>query len=104
MHAATVRDFELPAKYGVRQTIGDTLGVGGIFRALRTFPVLAGIAADMRECCPRAWLLNYTNPMAMNIGYLAAIAPELNVVWLCHSVYWTVHGLCELLGVPFGEV
>ncbi len=53
--------------YGLRQTIGDTLGVGGIFRALRTFPVLAGIAADMREVCPDAWLLNYTNPMAMNI-------------------------------------
>jgi alpha-galactosidase len=104
MHAATVRDFEVPARYGLRQTIADTLGVGGIFRALRTFPVLAGIAADMRECCPDAWLLNYTNPMAMNIGYLAAIAPELKVVGLCHSVYWTVHGLCELVEVPFDEV
>jgi alpha-galactosidase len=104
MHAATVRDFELPARYGLRQTIADTLGVGGIFRALRTFPVLAAIAADIRECCPTAWLLNYTNPMAMNIGYLAAVAPDLNVVGLCHSVYWTVHGLCELLGVPFEEV
>jgi alpha-galactosidase len=104
MHRATVRDFEVPARYGLRQTIGDTLGVGGIFRALRTFPVLAGIAADMRECCPRAWLLNYTNPMAMNIGYLAAIAPDLDTVGLCHSVYWTVHGLCELLEVPFEDV
>lgn len=104
MHAATVRDFEIPAKYGLRQTIGDTLGVGGIFRALRTFPVLEGIAHDMREICPDAWLLNYTNPMAMNIGYLAAIAPDLNTVGLCHSVYWTVHDLCELLGVPLDEV
>nr|BFE62322.1 alpha-glucosidase/alpha-galactosidase [Dactylosporangium thailandense] len=104
MHAATVRDFELPAKYGVRQTIGDTVGVGGIFRALRTFPVLDGIAADMRELCPDAWLLNYTNPMAMNVAYLAAIAPDLNVAGLCHSVFWTVHDLCALLGVPLDEV
>ena len=104
MHAATVRDFEVPARYGLRQTIGDTVGVGGIFRALRTFPVLAGIAADMRAVCPRAWLLNYTNPMAMNIGYLAAVAPDLRVVGLCHSVFWTVHGLCEVVGVPLAEV
>jgi alpha-galactosidase len=104
MHAATVRDFEIPATYGLRQTIGDTLGVGGIFRGLRTFPVLAGIAADMRELCPDAWLLNYTNPMAMNIGYLAAVAPDLKVVGLCHSVYWTVRDLGELLGVPFAEI
>jgi alpha-galactosidase len=104
MHAATVRDFDVPARYGLRQTIGDTLGVGGIFRALRTFPVLAGIAADMRAVCPDAWLLNYTNPMAMNVTYLAAIAPELRVVGLCHSVFWTVHDLCELLDVPFDEV
>ena len=104
MHAATVRDFEVPAKFGLRQTIGDTLGVGGIFRALRTFPVLDGIAADIRELCPDAWLLNYTNPMAMNIGYLAATAPDLNVVGLCHSVFWTVHDLGELLGVPHQEI
>jgi alpha-galactosidase len=104
MHAATVRDFEIPAKYGLRQTIGDTLGIGGIFRALRTFPVLEGIAADMRELCPDAWLLNYTNPMAMNVGYLAAVAPQLKVVGLCHSVYWTVRDLGDLLGVPYDEV
>ena len=104
MHAATVRDFEIPAKYGLRQTIGDTLGVGGIFRALRTFPVLDGIARDMRELCPDALLLNYTNPMAMNIGYLAAVAPELKAVGLCHSVYWTVRDLSELLGVAYEEV
>jgi len=104
MHAATVRDFEIPARYGLRQTIADTLGVGGIFRALRTFPVLHGIADDIRELCPDAWLLNYTNPMAMNIGYLAAVAPRLNAVGLCHSVYWTVRDLSDLLGVPHGEV
>lgn len=104
MYPATVRDFEIPAKYGLRQTIADTLGVGGIFRALRTFPVLDGIAADMLAICPDAWLLNYTNPMAMNIGYLAATAPALKVAGLCHSVFWTVHDLCELLGVPLDEV
>jgi alpha-galactosidase len=104
MHAATVRDFEVPAKYGLRQTIGDTLGVGGIFRALRTFPVLKAIAEDMLELCPDAWLLNYTNPMAMNIGYLTAVAPRLKAVGLCHSVFWTVHDLCKLVGVPLDEV
>jgi alpha-galactosidase len=104
MHAATVRDFDIPARYGLRQTIGDTVGVGGIFRALRTFPVLRGIATDMCEICPQAWLLNYTNPMAMNIGYLAAVAPDLKAVGLCHSVYWTVHDLCALLGVPLDGV
>lgn len=104
MHAATVRDFEIPAKFGLRQTIADTIGVGGIFRALRTFPVLDGIAADIRELCPDAWLLNYTNPMAMNVAYLAAIAPDLNVAGLCHSVFWTVHDLAELLHVPLEEI
>src|SRR5215468_9450977 len=103
-YAATVRDFEVAEKFGLRQTIADTLGVGGIFRALRTFPVLDGIAADMRELCPNAWLLNYTNPMAMNVAYLAAIAPDLKVVGLCHSVYWTVRGLCEVIGEPFDQV
>ncbi|MGA5302595.1 alpha-glucosidase/alpha-galactosidase [Nucisporomicrobium flavum] len=104
MHAATVRDFEIPAKYGLRQTIADTLGIGGIFRALRTFPVLEAIARDMRELCPEAWFLNYTNPMAMNIGYLAAVAPDLKAVGLCHSVFWTVHDLCKLIDVPLDEV
>ena len=64
-HAATLIDFEIPKRHGLRQTIGDTLGIGGIFRALRTIPVMLGIAADMAELCPDAWLLNYTNPMAM---------------------------------------
>jgi alpha-galactosidase len=104
MYPATVRDFEIPAKYGLRQTIADTLGVGGIFRGLRTFPVLKGIADDIREICPDAWLLNYTNPMAMNVSYLAAVAPDLNFVGLCHSVFWTVHDLCKLLDVPLDEV
>jgi alpha-galactosidase len=97
---ATRVDLELPASFGLRQTIGDTTGVGGVFRGLRTFPVLSGIARDMRELCPDAWLLNYTNPMAMNVWWLSAVAPDLKVAGLCHSVYWTVHDLCELIGVP----
>jgi len=104
MLASTVTDFEIPAKYGLNQTIGDTLGIGGIFRALRTFPVLKGIAEDMMAVCPDAWLLNYTNPMAMNITYLSRIAPKLKMVGLCHSVYWTARSLSELVGVPFDEV
>jgi alpha-galactosidase len=104
VHEATVRDFEIPSKYGLKQTIGDTIGVGGIFRGLRTFPVLADIARDMEQVCPDAWLLNYTNPMAMNITYLHHVAPRLKVLGLCHSVYWTMVGLCELVDVPFEEV
>ena len=104
MHEATVRDFEIPAKYGLTQTIADTIGVGGIFRGLRTFPVLADIARDMEQVCPDAWLLNYTNPMAMNVTFLHHVAPRLKVLGLCHSVYWTMVGLCELVDVPYDEV
>lgn len=104
MFDATRRDFEIPAKYGLNQTIADTVGIGGIFRGLRTFPVLDAIAADIAEICPDAWLLNYTNPMAMNIAYLTATAPQLKVLGLCHSVYWTVHDLSELVGAPLDEV
>lgn len=100
---ATLRDLEIPARHGLRQTIGDTTGVGGVFRALRTFPVLEGLAADMRELCPDAWLLNYTNPMAMNVWWLSTVAPDLKVAGLCHSVYWTAHDLAALVGVPVEE-
>jgi alpha-galactosidase len=103
-HGATVTDFEVPARYGVRQTIADTLGVGGVFRALRTFPVLDAIADGMRAECPDAWLLNYTNPMAMNLQYLGARHRDVRALGLCHSVYWTVHDLSELVGVPLEEV
>jgi alpha-galactosidase len=103
MNAATHVDFEIPARYGIRQTIGDTLGVGGVFRALRTFPVLRALAKDIAEVCPDAWLLNYTNPMVMNVWYLKALGVR-NVVGLCHSVYWTMQGLSELVGVPYDDV
>jgi alpha-galactosidase len=99
-HDATLVDFDIPEQYGLRQTIADTLGVGGVFRALRTFPALDRIAEAMAAGCPDAWLLNYTNPMAMNVSYLAVRHPGLKAVGLCHSVYWTVHDLCERLGVP----
>lgn len=81
----TVIDFEIPKKYGLRQTIGDTLGIGGIFRALRTIPVVADFARDMEEVCPNAWLLNYSNPMAMLAGYLQRYT-GVKTVGLCHSV------------------
>jgi alpha-galactosidase len=103
-HAATVTDFEIPAHYGLRQTIADTLGVGGVFRGLRTFPFLDALAADMESVCPDAWLLNYTNPMAMNVQYLARTHPNVRVLGLCHSVFWTVHDLSALVGVPLDEV
>ena len=81
----TVIDFEIPKKYGLRQTIADTLGIGGIFRALRTIVVLKDIANDMEEVCPNAWLLNYTNPMAMLTGYMLRYT-KVKTVGLCHSV------------------
>ncbi len=98
--AATKTDLEIPARYGLRQTIGDTTGIGGVFRALRTFPLLTALTADMREVCPDAILLNYTNPMAMNIWWASVVAPDIRAVGLCHSVYWTANDLCELIGVP----
>jgi len=100
---ATKHDLLIPNRYGLRQTIGDTTGVGGVFRALRTFPFLTALTADMREVCPTAVLLNYTNPMAMNIWWASVVAPEIRSVGLCHSVYWTAHDLAELVGVPVEE-
>jgi alpha-galactosidase len=103
-HEATVLDFEIPLQHGLRQTIGDTLGIGGIFRALRTIPVLLGIAEDMHRECPEAWLLNYTNPMAMLCWAVYEGSPIQRVVGLCHSVQHTTRRLAELVGVPFDEV
>ncbi|MFE2378480.1 alpha-glucosidase/alpha-galactosidase [Streptomyces sp. NPDC059398] len=104
MGEATRTDFEVPARYGLRQTIGDTLGVGGIFRALRTFPLLKALGEDIAELCPDAWLLNYTNPMAMNVQYLSQATGLTRVVGLCHSVYWTMRDLSELVGVAYEDV
>jgi alpha-galactosidase len=103
-HAATLLDFEIPARHGLRQTIADTLGIGGIFRALRTIPVMLGIGRDMAELCPDAWLLNYTNPMAMLCQAYAHGSPHTKVVGLCHSIQQTTRQLAEYVGVPFEEV
>jgi alpha-galactosidase len=103
-HAMTVADQEIPARFGLRQTIGDTLGVGGVFRALRTIPVMEGIAADMAAVCPDAWLLNYTNPMAILCQATYMGTPQQKVVGLCHSVHNTAEELAELVGVPAEEV
>lgn len=81
----TIIDFEVPKKYGLRQTIGDTLGIGGIMRTLRTIPVLKDFADDMAEVCPDAYFLNYVNPMAMLTGYMLRYTP-IKTVGLCHSV------------------
>lgn len=99
---STVIDFEIPQKYGLQQTIGDTLGIGGIFRALRTFPVMLEFAKEMEEVCPDAWLLNYTNPMCMlTMGILKAT--KVKTVGLCHSVQVCVPELFEHLGIADEE-
>lgn len=95
---ATVIDFEVPKKYGLRQTIGDTLGIGGIFRALRTIPVLEDFARDMEEVCPNAYFLNYTNPMAMLSGYMQRYT-AVKTVGLCHSVQVCSDNLLAALGI-----
>jgi alpha-galactosidase len=104
MHAATLVDFEIPARHGLRQTIGDTLGIGGIFRALRTIPVMLAIGEDLAELAPGAWLLNYTNPMAMLCQAYFTGSPHTRIVGLCHSVQHTTRQLAEYVGVPFEEV
>ena len=95
---STVIDFEVPKKYGLRQTIADTLGIGGIFRALRTIPVMLDFARDMEEVAPNAWLLNYTNPMCMLTGAMLK-ATSVKTVGLCHSVQVCVQSLLETLGL-----
>src|SRR5947209_6654227 len=97
---ATLRDFEIPKRYGLRQTIGDTIGVGGVFRGLRTIPVLIEIAEDMVEICPDAFLLNYTNPMAMLPWAVWEATSLKNAIGLCHSVQNTHDQLAGLVGVP----
>lgn len=94
----TVIDFEIPKKYGLRQTIGDTLGIGGIFRALRTIKVLQEFANDIEEVCPNAWFLNYTNPMAMLTGYMQRYT-NVKTIGLCHSVQVCVPMLLESLAM-----
>lgn len=94
----TIIDFEVPKKYGLRQTIADTMGIGGIMRALRTIPVLEDFARDMEEVCPNAWFLNYTNPMAMLSGYMQRYT-NVKTVGLCHSVQVCSKELLKALGM-----
>ncbi len=94
----TIIDFEVPKKYGLRQTIADTLGIGGIMRGLRTIPVLQDFANDMEEVCPDAWFLNYTNPMAILSGYMQRYT-KIKTIGLCHSVQSCSRDLLNRLGM-----
>lgn len=100
---ATVIDFEIPKKYGLRQTIADTLGIGGIMRGLRTIPVLLDILKDMEELCPEALFINYVNPMCM-IQWAISRASSIKTVGLCHSVPGTAHELSRDIGVPYEDI
>jgi alpha-galactosidase len=100
---STLVDFEIPKRYGLRQTIGDTLGVGGISRALRTIPVLLDVCRDIEELCPDALLLQYVNPMAM-LCWAVAEAASIRTVGLCHSVQHTASELAGDLGLPTEEL
>ncbi len=99
----TVTDFEIPKKYGLRQTIADTLGIGGIFRTLRTLPVMFDFARDMEEVCPDAWFLNYTNPMAMLSGGMQRYT-GVKTVGLCHSVQVCCEHLLKELGMEYDDL
>lgn len=101
-HEATLLDFDIPRKYGLKQTIADTLGVGGIFRGLRTIPPLLDLLKDMEEICPSAYLLNYSNPMAI-LSLVALKSSSIKSVGLCHSVQHTSEKLANYLNVPWGE-
>lgn len=100
----TVTDFEVPKKYKLRQTIADTLGVGGIMRGLRTVPHLWKICADMMEVCPQAIMLQYVNPMAINTWAIAEKFPKIRQVGLCHSVQGTAMELARDLDIPLDEI
>ena len=99
----TVIDFEVPKKYGLHQTIADTVGIGGIFRALRTIPVMLDIAKDMEEVCPDAWFLNYVNPMAVLTGVMQRYT-NIKTIGLCHSVQVCAPQLLESLGMPTDNI
>ncbi|MBK7894833.1 MAG: alpha-glucosidase/alpha-galactosidase [Anaerolineaceae bacterium] len=100
---ATVTDFEIPKKYGLRQTIADTLGIGGIMRGLRTIPVLLDMCRDMEELCPDVQFLNYVNPMVINCWAIDR-ATSIKTVGLCHSVPHTAHDLADDMGIPRDEL
>src|SRR6266568_2956995 len=102
-YPATLIDFEVPKRYGLQQTIADTLGIGGIFRALRTIPVMLDMCRDMEEVCPGVTFLNYVNPMAMNT-WAVLQATKITTVGLCHSVQGTAGQLAQYMGIPVAEL
>ncbi|MEV0824790.1 family 4 glycosyl hydrolase [Nonomuraea rubra] len=101
---ATLRDFEIPHRYGLRQTIGDTIGIGGVFRGLRTIPVLVELAGQMAELCPQAWLLSSTDPMAMTGWAVHEATGFERFAGLCHSVCDTHAYLADLVGRDEDEI
>jgi alpha-galactosidase len=103
-YQAALRDFEIPHRYGLRQTIGDTIGIGGIFRGLRTIPALVDIAQTMAEVCPQAWCLSYTDPMAMTTWAVRAATPFRRLAGLCHAVRDTHAMLAEAVGRDLSDV
>jgi alpha-galactosidase len=104
MHEATLLDFEIPKRYGLKQTIGDSMGIGGIFRGLRTIPFVLDLAREMRQLRPDALLMNYTNPMSMLMEALYTVHPEVKSVGLCHSVPYTVREISSYIGVDHEQL
>ncbi|MGH2821153.1 MAG: alpha-glucosidase/alpha-galactosidase [Actinomycetota bacterium] len=104
MHDSTLIDFEIPRRYGLKQTIADTLGIGGIFRGLRTIPFVTTLAGEMEELCPKALLLNYTNPMSMLCWAIEESHPHIRYVGLCHSVQLTAREIASYIGVNADEL
>ena len=102
-YPATLVDFDIPERYGVRQTIADTLGVGGVFRALRSIPVLLDMCRDIEDVAPGAWILNYSNPMAMNCWAVYG-ATRVPIIGLCHSVQGSTRQMAEYIGAPYEEI
>jgi alpha-galactosidase len=104
MHPATLIDFDIPRKYGLKQTIADTVGIGGIFRGLRTIPFMLALVRDMRELCPDALLMNYTNPMSILTWAVYQAYPQQAVVGLCHNVQFTAADLAGYVGVDLARL
>ena len=104
MHEATLLDFEIPKKYGLKQTIGDSMGIGGVFRGLRTIPFVLDLAREMGELSPEALLLNYTNPMSILMEALYTAHPEVKSVGLCHSVPYTAREISSYIGVEHEDL
>jgi alpha-galactosidase len=104
MHRATLIDFDIPRRYGLKQTIADTVGIGGIFRGLRTIPFMLDLVRDMRDLCPNALLMNYTNPMSILTWAVYKAFPQQPVVGLCHNVQFTARDLAEYMDVDLARV